>query len=292
MLAYVSFSCHGAGLHRRPTPQQLRIGWPSSSNQHDEAHTGSAAAAAVQHPTIGLGGGSGCGGGSNTAKRWGGEGGGGDDLGRPSRPAWQQLLAMLTAVLLPATLLLPAPAQAATAASKRSGFVSQQDERNFMSSWQLDAFVDRMWDLSGPILNNIGFSGLLGACTAAALKVCRPGCWLPAASTTPCAAQCCSWAAPASLWLCAVVWWVNMCAVLSRQLRSVSAVLQALMTVVPPLCRAALCCAVQWVGRTLAASVGIGLVLVQVLSYYNVITVNWSVVHKQARQVLDSTGDG
>jgi uncharacterized membrane protein (Fun14 family) len=48
----------------------------------------------------------------------------------------------------------------------------------------------------------------------------------------------------------------------------------------------------QFVGRTLAASVGIGLVLVQVLSYYNVITVNWSVVHKQARQVLDTTGDG
>lgn len=44
-----------------------------------------------------------------------------------------------------------------------------------MSSWQLDAFVDRMWDLSGPILNNMGFSGLLGACTAAALKVRR---WL------------------------------------------------------------------------------------------------------------------
>jgi uncharacterized membrane protein (Fun14 family) len=48
----------------------------------------------------------------------------------------------------------------------------------------------------------------------------------------------------------------------------------------------------QFVGRTLAASVGIGLVLIQVLSYYNVITVNWSVVHKQARQVLDTTGDG
>lgn len=53
-----------------------------------------------------------------------------------------------------------------------------------------------------------------------------------------------------------------------------------------------LCCAVQWVGRTLAASVGIGLVLVQLLSYYNVITVNWSIVHKQARQALDSTGNG
>lgn len=191
MHAHVPVGCHGAGLHRRPTPQQqLRIGWPSSSSQH-AAHTGSAAAAAaVKHPTIDLGGGSGCGGGSNTAKRWGGGTGGGDDLGRPSTPVWQQLLAMLTAVLLPAALLLPAPAQAATAASKRSGFVSQQDERNFMSSWQLDAFVDRMWDLSGPILNNMGFSGLLGACTAAALKVCRSGCWLPEASTTPKAAQC------------------------------------------------------------------------------------------------------
>lgn len=52
------------------------------------------------------------------------------------------------------------------------------------------------------------------------------------------------------------------------------------------------CVLLQWVGRTLAASVGIGLVLVQVLSYYNVITVNWSIVHKQARQVLDTTGDG
>jgi len=52
------------------------------------------------------------------------------------------------------------------------------------------------------------------------------------------------------------------------------------------------CVLMQWVGRTLAASLGMGLVLIQVLSYYNVITVNWSVVHKQARQVLDTTGDG
>lgn len=44
-------------------------------------------------------------------------------------------------------------------------------DHSMISSWQLDAFVDRMWDLSGPILNNMGFSGILGACAAAALKV-------------------------------------------------------------------------------------------------------------------------
>lgn len=60
----------------------------------------------------------------------------------------------------------------------------------------------------------------------------------------------------------------------------------------PCVLRSATLPVLQWVGRTLAASVGLGLVLVQVLSYYNVITVNWSVVHKQARQVLDTTNDG
>lgn len=52
------------------------------------------------------------------------------------------------------------------------------------------------------------------------------------------------------------------------------------------------CLFLQWVGRTVAASLGVGLILIQVLSHYNVITVNWSVVHKQAVQVLDRTGDG
>lgn len=77
---------------------------------------------------------------------------------------------MLVAALAPA-LLLPGAAAAAAAASKRSSLVSQQDEKQMASSWQLDAFVDRMWDLSGPIMNNMGFSGLLGAFSAAALKV-------------------------------------------------------------------------------------------------------------------------
>lgn len=57
------------------------------------------------------------------------------------------------------------------------------------------------------------------------------------------------------------------------------------------ICRCCCCCC-QWVGRTLAAAVGMSLLLVQVLSHYNVVTVNWSVVHRQAQQVLDRTGDG
>lgn len=57
-------------------------------------------------------------------------------------------------------------------------------------------------------------------------------------------------------------------------------------------CRAGAVFVPQLVGRALAATLGIGLILVQVLSHYNYITVNWSVVHKQARQVLDTTGDG
>lgn len=117
--------------------------------------------------------GSGSGNGSNnvTGRRYGGGGGDNSQPGGTPRSAGallQQLLAVLAAVLLPA--LLPAPAAAA-----RSGFVSQRDERAAVSSWQLDAFVDRMWDLSGPIINNMGFSGLVGACTAAALKVCEGG---------------------------------------------------------------------------------------------------------------------
>jgi hypothetical protein len=58
------------------------------------------------------------------------------------------------------------------------------------------------------------------------------------------------------------------------------------------LCHAITVVVSQLVGRALAATLGIGLILVQVLSHYNYITVNWSVVHKQARQVLDTTGDG
>jgi uncharacterized membrane protein (Fun14 family) len=48
----------------------------------------------------------------------------------------------------------------------------------------------------------------------------------------------------------------------------------------------------QFVGRALAVTVGMSLVLIQVLSYYDVVTVNWSVVHAQAKAVLDRTGDG
>lgn len=124
---------------------------------------------AQQHAEVALCSGSGSGnGGSTSARRFRG---GDDNNSGPNRPstAWavlQQLLAVLTAVFLPA--LLPSPA----AAAARSGFVSQRDEKMMASSWQLDAFVDRMWDLSGPIINNMGFSGLVGACTAAALKVC------------------------------------------------------------------------------------------------------------------------
>lgn len=126
--------------------------------------------AAANYPPVALDDGSGSGHGGNSRRhRWRG-GGDSNPWGSSSTALhwWQQLLAVLTAALLP--IVLTAPAQAAAATSKRSGFVSHQDE-NMVSSWQLDAFVDRMWDLSGPILNNMGFSGILGACTAAALKV-------------------------------------------------------------------------------------------------------------------------
>jgi hypothetical protein len=71
-------------------------------------------------------------------------------------------------------MLLQQLAQAGPAAAawgSRSRLVSKQDEQRLLPGWEVDAFVDRMWDLSGPILNNMGFSGLLGAASAAALKV-------------------------------------------------------------------------------------------------------------------------
>lgn len=147
----------------------------SNSRSTQQITVAAVHAAAVEHdksvPEAGSGGGSG---GSSRRWPWGSSGGGdgdGDGPGHfdgPHTPLLQQLLAVLSSLLL--SMLFPAPSQAAAAASKRSGLVSKQDER-MESSWQLDAFVDRMWDLSSPIINNMGFSGLVGACAAAALKV-------------------------------------------------------------------------------------------------------------------------
>lgn len=197
-----------------------------------------------------------------------------------------------------------------------TSFVSihPQDEKllNASSSWQLDAFVDRMWELSGPILNNMGFSGLLGACAAAALKV-----GLSVLEGV------CSRTQPPCDVTAGVLSVTHRCRLLAgsmwrqhstRELRCRGSISDDIANLAPKtntdnlthvhlvfvLCllarwlllpRVCDCCA-QWVGRTLAASVGLGLVLVQVLSHYGVITVNWSIVHKQARQVLDTTRDG
>lgn len=122
---------------------------------------------------------SGSGGGGNRTPRLGGGSNGpeGDasspKTGHALLQLLQQLLVVLAAVGYPAVLPAPSAAAAAAtaaAASKRSSLVSHQDEMQ-LSSWQIDAFVDRMWDLSGPIMTNMGTSGLFGACAAAALKV-------------------------------------------------------------------------------------------------------------------------
>jgi hypothetical protein len=111
-------------------------------------------------------GGSGSNGGNNSSNlRHVGEHGDGSD-GNSSGSA--------RSVLLAGTLLLQHLAQAGPAAAawgSRSRLVSKQDEQRLLPGWEVDAFVDRMWDLSGPILSNMGFSGLLGAASAAALKV-------------------------------------------------------------------------------------------------------------------------
>jgi hypothetical protein len=76
--------------------------------------------------------------------------------------------------LLAGALLLQQQAQAGPAAAawgSRSRLVSKQDEQRLLPGWEIDAFVDRMSELSGPIMSNMGFSGLLGAASAAALKV-------------------------------------------------------------------------------------------------------------------------
>lgn len=78
-------------------------------------------------------------------------------------------LQLILLALMPATIMQLLHAQPAHAASKAK--VSSQHHDHFLSSWEIDAFVERMWELSGPILNNMGFSGLLGAAAAAALKV-------------------------------------------------------------------------------------------------------------------------
>lgn len=157
----------------RPTTAAAWLPQSNSRSSSTTQQVGASHATAVEHnssvPEAGSGGGSG---GSSRTRPWGrGGGGDGDDPGHlhgPLASLLQQLLAVLSSVLL--SMLLPAPSQAAAAASKRSGLVSKQDER-MESSWQLDAFVDRMCDLSSPIINNMGFSGLVGACAAAALKV-------------------------------------------------------------------------------------------------------------------------
>jgi hypothetical protein len=71
--------------------------------------------------------------------------------------------------------LLLAPA---AVAGNKQGLISHKEEKAALPQWEVDAFVEQMWQLSGPIINNMGFSGLLGACTAAALKVLR-GCLQP-----------------------------------------------------------------------------------------------------------------
>lgn len=72
-------------------------------------------------------------------------------------------------LVLPLCSLQLVLAPAALAGSKQ-GLVSHKEEQA-LPQWEVDAFVDRMWQLSGPIVNNMGFSGLLGACAAVALKV-------------------------------------------------------------------------------------------------------------------------
>jgi hypothetical protein len=107
----------------------------------------------------------------------------------PWRPhAWilQSLLAAVGFCLLPAA----APTAAVARGRKHekepeaeeglpwawagmAGIVSQQDSKNSggIDSAELDAFVNSMAALWRPIATNIGLSGALGMCSAAALKV-------------------------------------------------------------------------------------------------------------------------
>eukprot|EP00879_Flechtneria_rotunda_P002561 GHRR01002760.1.p1 GENE.GHRR01002760.1~~GHRR01002760.1.p1 ORF type:complete len:272 (+),score=79.11 GHRR01002760.1:247-1062(+) len=201
------------------TPQSCASRQQQNSHTAHAAHgvaystADSSGLTAVQQPQNCTAAGGGAGGYSNNHRRLTDADDGGNSIGSDSS-TWLQLqkLSLWLALLLPAvvTLALPAPAAA------RSQVATKIHDK-MLPVWEIDAFVERMWDLSGPILNNMGFSGLLGTCAAAAFK---------------------------------------------------------------------------FVGRTLAASLGIGLILIQVLAHYNLITVNWSVVHQQAREVLDRTGDG
>lgn len=97
-----------------------------------------------------------------------GDDGGGDDDDNKSNSGWHVLQILLT-VVLPATLLQLLHVPAAAAASKQKTLSRRDDHK--LDSEEIGAFVESMCQLSGPILNNMGFSGLLGAAAAAALKV-------------------------------------------------------------------------------------------------------------------------
>jgi hypothetical protein len=145
-----------------------------TSQQHSSSSSSSTTVSSKLATTTS--GGSG-GGGNSSRRRAGGSGGGADHPASSQR--WGQLLA---GVLAGALLLPTAPAAASTVAANK-GKGQRKKAEPALPSWELDAFVERMWDCSGPILNNMGFSGLMGMCAAAALKVrllnfVVLGCWL------------------------------------------------------------------------------------------------------------------
>lgn len=122
----------------------------------------------LELPNLDATGGSGGSGTRSGRKRLVADDGGGDgDNSRVSNS--QSTVQLLLTAILPTILLQLLHAPVATAASKSKAV--GKHERHKLDSDELDAFVESMCELSGPILNNMGFSGLLGAAAAAALKV-------------------------------------------------------------------------------------------------------------------------
>jgi hypothetical protein len=142
---------------------------PAEHRQPPRREAASAAAAAAAAADCGGNGGSG--GAAQPRKRTGG-GDAGDNRGNSSRPcAPLQLLLALALVLPPAApLLWPAAASASAVAASKKG-KGQREVETSLPAWEVDAFVESLSELTGPLLNNMGFSGLLGAASAAALKV-------------------------------------------------------------------------------------------------------------------------
>jgi hypothetical protein len=144
-------------------------------------------------------------------------------------------------------------------------------------SFELDRLLEQYWDLYGPLVRTLGASGLAGMATAATLKVWKgPGevrdMWVMSCNIQEVGAAahvsevmlmdshgnvCVAVCSPCLLLLC--------CYLLPPAAAAAAA------------CCCCCCWPLQWLGRTVLASLGLLFISLQVLNYYKVITIHWDV---------------